>query len=86
MSSGKPRGILDPRPPPTDLLTTKQAARRLNVSESFLERDRWQGATIRFIRVGKRAVRYHPDDIAEYLFKKTGRSADGSRDPDGGSW
>lgn len=81
MSSGKPRGILDPQLSPTQLLTTKQAARRLNVSESFLERDRWHGATIPFIRIGKRAVRYHPDDLSAYLFKKTGRPVD-----DGGTW
>ena len=40
------------------LLTTKEAARFLGVSEAFLERDRWAGASIPFIRVGSRAVRY----------------------------
>lgn len=40
------------------LLTTKEAARFLGVSEAFLERDRWAGATIPFVRVGSRAVRY----------------------------
>ena len=40
------------------LLTTKEAARFLGVSEAFLERDRWAGASIPFIQVGSRAVRY----------------------------
>src|SRR5690606_7002383 len=40
------------------LLTTKEAASYLGVSVAFLERDRWAGARIQFVRVGKRAVRY----------------------------
>ena len=40
------------------LLTTKEAAKYLGVSEAFLERDRWAGATIPFVRIGARAVRY----------------------------
>jgi len=62
----------DPLPPPNTLLTTKQAARRLNVSESFLERDRWVGPTIRFIRVGTRGIRYRLEDLLEYVAKRTG--------------
>ena len=34
------------------LLHTKQAADYLGVSIAFLERDRWNGPTIPFIRVG----------------------------------
>ncbi|MGH6627027.1 MAG: helix-turn-helix transcriptional regulator [Burkholderiaceae bacterium] len=49
------------------LLTTKQAAQLLGVSDAFLERDRWAGARIPFIRVGARAVRYDPAVIQEYL-------------------
>jgi excisionase family DNA binding protein len=49
------------------LLTTKEAARYLGVSKAFLERDRWAGARIPFIKVGSRAVRYRPEDLAAYL-------------------
>lgn len=49
------------------LLTTHQAARFLGVSDSFLERDRWAGAKIPFIRVGARAVRYRPADLEAFV-------------------
>lgn len=49
------------------LLTTKQAARLLGVSASFLERDRWEGARIPFVRVGSRAVRYEPHALEAFL-------------------
>ena len=40
------------------LLKTKEAARFLGVSCAFLERDRWAGARIPFVKIGARAVRY----------------------------
>ena len=49
------------------LLTTKQAARFLGVSEAFLERDRWAGARIPFVRIGKRAVRYELATLEAYV-------------------
>jgi excisionase family DNA binding protein len=49
------------------LLTTKEAAPILGVSVAFLERDRWAGARIPFVRVGTRAVRYRPSDLAAYI-------------------
>ena len=49
------------------LLTTKEAARFLGVSEAFLERDRWAGATIPFIRVGSRAVRYRVSELDAFV-------------------
>lgn len=50
------------------LLTTKQAAEVLGVSEQFLERARWAGSPkIPFVRVGDRAVRYDPDALKKYL-------------------
>ena len=49
------------------LLTTKEAARYLGVSKAFLERDRWAGARIPFIKVGNRAVRYRLDDLMTYV-------------------
>ena len=47
----------------TQLLSTPQAAKFLNVSIAFLERDRWAGARIPFVKVGSRAVRYRLDDL-----------------------
>lgn len=49
------------------LLTTKQTAPILGVSEAFLERDRWAGAKVPFIRVGSRAVRYRLSDVNAYI-------------------
>jgi hypothetical protein len=49
------------------LLNTTEAASLLGVSKAFLERDRWAGARIPFIRVGTRAVRYRPADLLAYL-------------------
>ena len=51
-----------------NLLTTKQAAEFLSVSEQFLERARWAGKpAIPFVRVGERAVRYDPESLRTYL-------------------
>lgn len=49
------------------LLTTQQAASFLSVSMAFLERDRWAGARIPFIKVGSRAVRYRQADLDFYI-------------------
>ena len=49
------------------LLCTKEAARFLGVSKAFLDRDRWAGARIPFIRVGARAVRYRQEDLEHYI-------------------
>ena len=49
------------------ILTTRKAAEYLGVSMAFLERDRWAGARIPFIRVGNRAVRYRLRDLEAYL-------------------
>lgn len=51
----------------TELLHTKDAAKYLNVSVAFLERDRWAGARIPFVRVGARAVRYRVEDLQTYI-------------------
>ena len=53
-----------------NLLNTPAAATYLGVSKAFLERDRWAGPTIPFIKVGPRAVRYRLDDLDEYLNSK----------------
>lgn len=58
---------------PIRLLTTKEAARLLGVSPAYLERDRWagarngQGASIPYVQVGSRAVRYRLSDLHEYV-------------------
>lgn len=49
------------------LLTTKEAAPLLRVSTAFLERDRWAGAQVPFIRVGRRAVRYRLSDLNAFI-------------------
>jgi excisionase family DNA binding protein len=51
----------------TQLLTTEQAAEFLGVSVAFLERDRWAGARVPFIKVGSRAVRYKQSDLEQYI-------------------
>lgn len=49
------------------LLTTKEAAPLLSVSVAFLERDRWAGAQVPFIRIGARAVRYRLSDLNAFI-------------------
>lgn len=49
------------------LLTTAEAAKFLGVSDAFLERDRWAGARVQFIKVGARAVRYRLADLERYV-------------------
>ena len=50
-----------------ELLTTKQAAEFLGVSMAFLERDRWAGARIPFVRIGSRTIRYLKADLESYV-------------------
>ncbi len=56
------------------LLTTGEAARYLGVSKAFLERDRWAGARILFVRIGARAVRYRLADLDRYIDARLRRS------------
>lgn len=56
------------------LLTTKEASKLLGVSTSFLERDRWAGARIPFIKIGSRAIRYRPSDLDDYINHRVARS------------
>lgn len=51
----------------SQLLTTVEAAKYLGVSKAFLERDRWAGARVQFIKVGSRAVRYRLSDLENYI-------------------
>jgi excisionase family DNA binding protein len=56
------------------LLNTAEAARFLGVSKAFLERDRWAGARIPFVRVGERAVRYQLSELEAYIAGQVRRS------------
>lgn len=58
----------------TALLTTTEAASYLGVSKAFLERDRWAGARIPFIKVGSRAVRYRLSDLDAFLDRQVRQS------------
>ena len=52
----------------TYLLRTKEAAAILSRSVSSLEQDRLNGRLgIRFVKVGKRSVRYRSTDLEKYL-------------------
>lgn len=51
----------------TQLLNTKQAANYLGVSSAFLERDRWAGARIPFVKLGSRSIRYRVSDLEKYI-------------------
>ena len=52
------------------LFNTKEAANYLGVSKTFLERDRWAGARIPFIKAGSRTVRYRLSDLNAYIEKQ----------------
>jgi excisionase family DNA binding protein len=54
----------------SSLFNTKEAADYLGVSKAFLERDRWAGARIPFIKVGSRTVRYRLSDLNDYIEKQ----------------
>ena len=54
-----------------DLINTLEAADYLNVSSAFLERDRWRGGDIPYIRIGPRAIRYDLEQLGEYIDRNT---------------
>jgi len=60
------------------LLTTAEAAHYLGMSKAFLERDRWAGARIPFVRVGNRSVRYRRADLQAYMERQL-RSSTGDQ-------
>jgi predicted DNA-binding transcriptional regulator AlpA len=61
------------------LLNTQQAAEFLGVSVAFLERDRWAGARVPYIKVGSRAVRYQRSDLEQYILSCRRLSAGGDQ-------
>ncbi|HSH72102.1 MAG TPA: DNA-binding protein [Methylophilaceae bacterium] len=54
----------------TQLLNTTQAASFLGLSKAFLERDRWAGAKVPFIKISDRAVRYRLQDLEDYILTR----------------
>ncbi|MDI1309721.1 MAG: helix-turn-helix domain-containing protein [Methylotenera sp.] len=56
------------------LLNTKEAANYLSLSKAFLERDRWAGAKVPFIKISTRAVRYRLDDLEKYIESRIRKS------------
>jgi hypothetical protein len=55
------------------LVGQKEAADYLDLSEATLERDRWRGGEIPYIKVGPRAIRYDLNQLDDYLETKTVR-------------
>jgi len=55
----------------TTLLTTQQAAEYLSVSMAFLERARWAGSRIPFVRIGTRSIRYRKNDLDAFIEQST---------------
>lgn len=58
-----------------NILTTLEASQFLGMSRQFLERNRWKGATIPFVRIGSRTVRYRLEDLEAYLYTRVERSS-----------
>ena len=56
------------------LIKQKEAAECLGLSEATLERDRWRGGDIPYIKVGPRAIRYDLSQLDAYLESKTVRN------------
>lgn len=52
------------------LLTEREAAEFLGVSPIWLQRDRWRGPQIRFVKIGKH-VRYRASDLADFIERNT---------------
>lgn len=57
-----------------NLLNTLEAANYLGLSKAFLERDRWAGAKVPFIKIGDRAVRYRMQDLDNYIESRSRKS------------
>jgi predicted site-specific integrase-resolvase len=56
-----------------NLVKQKEAAECLGLSEATLERDRWRGGDIPYIKVGPRAIRYDLNQLYDYVESKTVR-------------
>ena len=56
-----------------NLVKQDGSATYLGLSEATLERDRWRGGDIPYIKVGPRAIRYDLNQLDDYLETKTVR-------------
>ena len=56
------------------LIKQSEAARYLGLSEATLERDRWRGGDIPYIKVGPRAIRYDLEQLNKYIEHNTVRN------------
>jgi len=52
------------------LMDEDQVCKYLGKSKSWLQRDRWKGGGIRFVKVGQ-SVMYRADDLQDYLHNHT---------------
>jgi hypothetical protein len=52
---------------PASTLLRKKQPNSWVLVKPFLERDRWAGARIPFVKIGARAVRYRADDLNAYI-------------------
>jgi excisionase family DNA binding protein len=68
------------RGPPSELLTTEEAAAVLRCSESSLNKWRVTGNGPRFVRVGSR-VRYSRADLADFIADQTRTSTSQAASP-----
>jgi excisionase family DNA binding protein len=59
------------------LIKQDEAANYLGLSEATLERDRWRGGDIPYIKVGPRAIRYNLEQLDEYIESNTVRRTTG---------
>ena len=57
------------------LVGQREASEYLGLSEATLERDRWRGGDIPYIRVGPRAIRYDLEQLDEYIDRNTVKNA-----------
>ena len=53
------------------LIKQDEAASYLGLSEATLERDRWRGGDIPYVKVGTRAIRYDLEQLDEYIDRNT---------------
>ena len=56
------------------LIKQNEAASYLGLSEATLERDRWRGGDIPYIKVGPRAIRYDLEQLNKYIEHNTVRN------------
>ena len=56
------------------LIKQNKAASYLGLSEATLERDRWRGGDIPYIKVGPRAIRYDLEQLNKYIEHNTVRN------------